>query len=96
MATCACPRKEEFKPRRKSQRYFKPECRQRMVKTVLIRVPVEEAPKIKVRLARQKRRQSVVQRIGEAELAELAQDIKAVKKLTLLLKSRLGEINDRR
>ena len=67
---CACGCGKDIEQSRKNRKYYENH-RKRNEKTVAIRVPKDEAPKIKARITHQNARKSVVRQIPATESQEL-------------------------
>ncbi len=87
---CACGCGNDIEQSRKNRKYFENH-RKRNEKTVAIRVPKAEAPKIKAKITYQNARKSVVRRISATESQELIVQRQAIHLAALWLKSRLSE-----
>ena len=87
---CACGCGKDIEQGRKNRKYFENH-RKRTEKTVAIRVPKDEAPKIKARITYQNARKSVVRQIPAIESQQLIVQRRAVLLAALWLKNRLSE-----
>ena len=76
MRNCACGCGKPFEPNHWRRRYFENHRLRAYRKTVAIRVPAEEAPKIKARLSRRKARNNGVQRKDSIGGGRLVLDVK--------------------
>lgn len=91
MRLCACGCGIEFEPRHWRRRYFENHRVRAYRKTVAIRVPVEEAAKIRVRLSRRNDRSNGVQRKDCAGRGHLAVERETMRQTALWLENRLIE-----
>ena len=87
---CACGCGKDIEQSRKNRKYFENH-RKRNEKTVAIRVPRDEAPKIKARITHQNARKSVVRHFPAIESRELMVQRQAVLLVASWLKCRLLE-----
>ncbi len=87
---CACGCGKDIEQSRKNRKYFENH-RKRNEKTVAIRVPRDEAPKIKAKITHQNARKSVVRQIPAIESRELIIQVRAIHLAALWLKNRLSE-----
>jgi hypothetical protein len=88
---CACGCGTSFEPCHWRRRYFENHRLRVPGKTVPIRVPVEEAPKIKARLSRTKGRNNGVQRTDSIGRGNQALERETFRQVALWLKNRLDQ-----